>query len=194
MKFTKTDERHFVRDFSKARRGSNQYRTKRRTTLNGLLGAVTLITLLSIPAYTVTTAWAKDTFNPIAEAPTKLVSPLPLDGKLNVEPTAIPTPVKVAELSEQESSIAVIKKVWRKDWKVGVAIAKCESGLRANAFNNKNINGSTDTGLFQINSVHGISKEDLMNPYANAGFAYSIFKEQGVNPWYSSEKCWKEKV
>jgi len=95
----------------------------------------------------------------------------------------------LADQTTQEAMIAVIKKVWRRDWNTGVAIARCESGLRPDAFNGHNKNGTWDAGLFQVNTIHGISKEDLMNPYANAGYAYAIYKEQGIQPWYSSNSC-----
>lgn len=95
----------------------------------------------------------------------------------------------LADETTQEASIRVIKKVWRGDWKVGVLIAKCESGLRPNAFNGHNTNGTWDAGLFQVNTIHGIDKETLFNAYANAGYAYAIYNEQGVQPWYSSNRC-----
>ncbi len=106
-----------------------------------------------------------------------------------VEPREYKAP-PLAEQSVREQMIAVIKKVWRSDWETGVAIARCESGLRPDAFNGHNTNGTWDAGLFQVNQIHGISKNDLMNPYANAGYAYSIYKEQGTNPWTSSQACW----
>lgn len=95
----------------------------------------------------------------------------------------------LADETTQEASIKVIKKIWRRDWQIGVAIAKCEGGLRPNAFNGHNTNGTWDAGLFQVNQIHGIDKETLMNPYANAGYAYALYKEQGVQPWYSSNRC-----
>lgn len=95
----------------------------------------------------------------------------------------------LADETTQEASIKVIKKIWRRDWQIGVAIAKCEGGLRPNAFNGHNTNGTWDAGLFQINTIHGIDKETLFNPYANAGYAYALYKEQGVQPWYSSNRC-----
>lgn len=96
---------------------------------------------------------------------------------------------QLADETTQEAMRKVIRKVWRSDWEIGVKIAKCESGLRPNAFNGHNKNGTWDAGLFQVNQIHGISKEDLMNPYANAGYAYAIYNEQGVQPWYSSNGC-----
>lgn len=100
----------------------------------------------------------------------------------------------LADESTQEQSIRVIKKVWRRDWQTGVAISKCESGLRPNAFNGHNTNGTWDAGLFQVNTIHGIDKETLFNPYANAGYAYALYKEQNLAPWYSSRHCWETKV
>jgi len=95
----------------------------------------------------------------------------------------------VIEEPGQETPIQVIQKIWGSDWQVGVAIAKCESSLQADAFNPHNANGSWDAGLFQINSVHGISKEDLMIPKVNAKYAYSLYLKKGVQPWYSSNRC-----
>jgi hypothetical protein len=100
----------------------------------------------------------------------------------------------LADETTQEAMIGVIKKVWRKDWKIGVALARCESGLRPDAVNRYNRNGSVDVGLLQVNSVHGISEKDLLNPYANAGYAYAIYNEQGTGPWFSSRKCWEGNV
>ena len=122
-----------------------------------------------------------------AFAQTPLISPLPISSGVFQEP-------EQATGSVREQSIAVIKKVWRADFEIGVALASCESGLRPTAVNEHNTNGSTDSGLFQINSVHNIQREDLMNPYANAGYAYAIYKEQGTGPWYSSAHCWRERL
>lgn len=97
---------------------------------------------------------------------------------------------ELAPVSEQERNIAIIRKVWRRDAAIGIAIARCESGLRAEAFNGRNTNGTWDAGLFQVNTIHGIAKETLFEPYANAGFAYALYTEQGTTPWNSSKHCW----
>lgn len=101
---------------------------------------------------------------------------------------------EMADLPEREANIAIIKKIWTTDWQIGVAIASCESGLRAGAVNRHNSNGSIDVGLFQINSVHNYTEDEMLDPIANAGVAYAKYVKQGTNPWYSSESCWKERL
>lgn len=101
---------------------------------------------------------------------------------------------EMADVSEREANIAIIKKIWTNDWKIGVAIASCESGLRASAVNRHNSNGSIDVGLFQINSIHGYSETEMLDPIANAGVAYAKYVKQGTSPWYSSETCWEERL
>jgi hypothetical protein len=101
---------------------------------------------------------------------------------------------ELAPLTERDNNIRIIKKVWKKDWRVGVAIATCESGLRSTAYNGSNKNGTWDAGLFQINKIHGWEKDELFDPVANAGIAYSKFVDQGTQPWYSSKHCWINKL
>jgi hypothetical protein len=102
-------------------------------------------------------------------------------------PTTTPQP---AALSERDANIAIIRKVWGTDWQIGVAIADCESGLRADAVNRHNTDRSIDVGLFEVNSVHGWSEQQMLSPVANAGYAYAIYRQQGTTPWLSSEGCW----
>ncbi len=57
-----------------------------------------------------------------------------------------------------------------------IAIIMAESGGRPNAVNDKNSNGSTDRGLFQINSIHRalIDVPAVFDPLKNAQAALSI--------------------
>jgi hypothetical protein len=124
--------------------------------------------------------------------PATFVSPIPMDSYVVYadeykQPEESPAP-------EREAMIKVIKQIWRRDWKVGVAIASCESGLDHTQKNVHNTDHSIDYGLFEINSIHGMNPDDMMNAVANAGYAYSLYKEQGLNPWSSSSKCWKERL
>ncbi len=66
-------------------------------------------------------------------------------------------------------------------------VIKCESGGRPNAIN-KNRNGSTDTGLFQLNSIHHYAG-DLTDPETNIKYASQLYQGHGWQPWYSSKKC-----
>jgi cell wall-associated NlpC family hydrolase len=69
---------------------------------------------------------------------------------------------------------------------VAVAIALAESGGRADAFN-KNSNGTSDYGLWQINSVHKSSGFDTRlayDPDYNAKWAYRISSSgNNFGPW-----------
>ena len=62
--------------------------------------------------------------------------------------------------------------------------AQGESGGNASAVN-QNTDGSTDTGLWQINSVHGF-KGNLKDPLVNAEAAKSVLESQGLGAWYAS--------
>jgi len=67
-----------------------------------------------------------------------------------------------------------------------MAIAKAESGWRADAVNDKNRNGSIDRGLFQINSVHQGNSwypANPLDPYQSAVAAFNIYKQQGLKAW-----------
>ena len=66
-----------------------------------------------------------------------------------------------------------------------LAIMQAESGCNPTARNTANTDGSTDTGLLQINSIHGIDPETLLNPTANVRAAYRIYQSQGLKAWTS---------
>ena len=84
--------------------------------------------------------------------------------------------------------------VFGEDWIEAVTIFECESGLRANAVNDKNSNGTADVGIPQINTVHGIRAKWLKNPSIAIRVAKQLFDEQGGwSAWYSSYSCHKIK-
>ncbi len=77
-----------------------------------------------------------------------------------------------------------------------VCIAKYESGFNCDA-TNKNTDGSTDYGEFQINSYWWCSGDpkskyngcsascaSLFDCQTNANCAYTVWKQQGYNAWY----------
>lgn len=63
-----------------------------------------------------------------------------------------------------------------------VAVAYAESLADPEAVA-RNRNGSKDSGLWQINSVHGL--DDLKQPEVNAEAAYTVWRAQGWTAWYS---------
>lgn len=66
---------------------------------------------------------------------------------------------------------------------VAISIAEDVSGDPAAT--HVNSNGSIDTGLWQINSVHGIPVSQLKDPTANAKAAFKIWSDAGRSwsPW-----------
>lgn len=81
----------------------------------------------------------------------------------------------------------VASKYWSgHDAVVAVAICLAESGGETTA-THKNSNGTTDFGLWQINSVHGdlLAGKDWTDPNVNAGIASQIWAQAGnsFTPW-----------
>lgn len=81
----------------------------------------------------------------------------------------------------------MIRETFHEDPHTAVAIATCESGLHVGAYNGNNKNGSTDGGLWQINSVH--DKElarlglDKFNPVDATKYARILYERNGWNDW-----------
>jgi hypothetical protein len=76
-----------------------------------------------------------------------------------------------------------IERAFPEDYEVMLAIAKAESGLTPDAVNNRNRNGSIDTGLFQINSIHGYDSEWLKDVDNNIEAAKKVYEKQGLKAW-----------
>jgi len=72
------------------------------------------------------------------------------------------------------------------------SISYCESGFKIDAVNNKNKNGTSDGGLFQINSVHKLS--DVTDPQSNINKAVELYTKNGTRDWNSSKHCWSKVI
>lgn len=81
----------------------------------------------------------------------------------------------------------LIRSHFPEDAETAVAVAKCESGLNPTAYNPTNTNGSTDGGLFQINSVHDKTLNSLgldkFNPVDATKFARMLYDKNGFTDW-----------
>lgn len=88
-------------------------------------------------------------------------------------------------LTEKEQIINYVFDRFGKDAEDALAVFKCESGLRANAIGH-NTNGSTDYGVAQINSIHQVNGNYLLDYRTNIDIAYQIFSEQSWRPWTCS--------
>ncbi len=100
---------------------------------------------------------------------------------------------KVSNLPSQgvfQPSIKVIRQyISTKSWDNYIAykVMMAESCGRVKAYNPHNKNGSTDKGIFQINSVH--KKTNLYNWQHNIDVAFNIYKSR--NNWDSNGwKAW----
>jgi len=77
----------------------------------------------------------------------------------------------------------LIRRTFPEEPTKAVAIAYCESGLRPTAYNPNNRDGSTDGGLWQINSVHDKRLKELgldkWNPEDATRYARMLYDERG---------------
>ena len=105
-----------------------------------------------------------------------------------------PTPVIVEQYTEVVPRVVLIgteinwtperieqeiREVFYETPNTAVAIFKCESELKPDAFNDKNTNGTDDTGIAQINSVHDTTGYDLYDVQDNLEFARKLFDSKG---------------
>ena len=131
----------------------------------------------------------------LREMESKIISPLPaipvvykyIEKPVYVSPAPSVEPVK-AQVGIKAIITQVFADEGSKVIEQAVTIAFCESSLDPNKYH-WNTNGSVDTGLFQINSVHGYGFDYLKDPWNNAQVAHRLFKQNYWQPWYSSHRC-----
>ena len=73
-----------------------------------------------------------------------------------------------------------------------IAIARCESTLNPRAIH-RNRNGTTDLGLFQLNTGGtlqslGLTWDEAFDPDLNAAAAYRLYKRHGWGRWVCHHK------
>jgi len=68
------------------------------------------------------------------------------------------------------------------------AVISCESGWNSDAVNLANKNKTFDAGLWQINSIHGISNACKFDVNCSTDFAIELIKKQGLKPWTCAKK------
>jgi len=106
----------------------------------------------------------------------------------NIEVQAQEVEVDKCDLIENDIE-QYICEVFEDDYEDAMKILSCENkGLSPLAINDANSNGSTDVGIFQINSIHGFTVEEMQDYRANINFAHKLFKRDSWSAWACSHK------
>lgn len=112
--------------------------------------------------------------------------------KMEVEAQEYKTPVVVVEerdknYSEKQQILAYIVEVFGDDSADAITIInKCENHEFNPKATNWNRNGTWDTGIFQINQVHGYTMEEMQDWKQNIIAAKKIFDASGWSAWSCS--------
>ena len=123
----------------------------------------------------------------------ELISPLPAHAQ-----TSMPTPyaklieVEVPKVPCDGEKCDIISYIMEKFGEEGInaitMVRKCENSKFDPKATNWNSNGTWDTGIFQINQVHGRTLEDMQNWKQNVDQAYKIFQSRGWTAWSCSHE------
>ena len=101
--------------------------------------------------------------------------------EVRVQPSPKNASSQVAGRCEEFREI-VEKYPWNS--KIMLAIMRAESGCNPRSDNTGlNRDGSNDKGLFQINSIHGFSDAERLDPIRNIEIAFKIWQSQGYRAW-----------
>jgi len=113
---------------------------------------------------------------------------------VEIEQKPEPKEIQIEVSYTKEGIIEKIRQAFL-DAPIMLEVARCESQYKITAHNTKlNKDGTTDGGIFQLNSVHdqelaalGLNKFD---PEDNIKFARILYDRSGLRPWNSSKGCW----
>ncbi len=101
------------------------------------------------------------------------------------EPEVVLVEVKIDWTKERIKQ--EIKETFPEDPETALKIARCESNFNPDAVNRNNPNGTIDSGIFQINSVHNSRLEkldiDVFDPEDNIRFARMLYDNRGWLDW-----------
>lgn len=79
-------------------------------------------------------------------------------------------------------------------------VARCESTFRQLSLNGDVLRGNVnanDVGVMQINEKYHSKQavelgHDIYSLNGNLTYARYLYEKEGLKPWYSSSKCWKQ--
>lgn len=112
-------------------------------------------------------------------AANEFASPLPSAKLVEIE---IPKYIEKEVYVLPQNVVDFIEMLWGDEAGDAIKVFTCESRLNPSV-EHWNNNGSVDTGVAQINSVHGINQKWLRDYRINLLVAYKLWQEQGWRPW-----------
>lgn len=113
-----------------------------------------------------------------------------------------PFKTKIATSTPPDVSVRGVVSEYFADIPELVNVARCESHFRQFDKNGRVLRGAvnrSDLGVMQINEYyHGEQAKklglDLYSMEGNMAYARSLYEREGLTPWNSSSKCWRDKV
>jgi hypothetical protein len=109
-----------------------------------------------------------------------------IESKAYAKPIVMVEP-KYPEMTEKQQIMSYIVEVFGDDADDAITIInKCENSEFNPKATNHNSNGTWDTGIFQINQVHGYSLEEMQDWHKNIDVAKKIFDNRGWKAWSCS--------
>jgi hypothetical protein len=110
-----------------------------------------------------------------------------------------PEPVKEVKIEKRLTTEEYVRKYFS-DKPILAEVARCESRFRQVDKKGETLTGAVnefDKGVMQINEYyHGDRAEalglDIHTLEGNAKYARFLFEKEGLRPWNSSSKCWKQ--
>ena len=109
-----------------------------------------------------------------------------------IEEQTEPQGVRIEVVYSKEGIEKLIRETFPEAPNTAVAIAKCESSLEPTAHNTSNRDGTSDGGIFQLNSVHDTALEarglNKWNTEDNIKFARMLYESSGFIPWVCYNK------
>lgn len=129
--------------------------------------------------------------------PTSLAGEIPL----GVPVLGVNSPVEERKVEKGILTLLEEKTSTQSEFLTLKAVAHCESGIRQ--FDDDSVLrgriNPLDIGVFQINEPYWLESAeklgyDIHTIEGNIDMALWLYKNQGLNPWYLSKPCWKNKI
>lgn len=113
------------------------------------------------------------------------------------EPVEVERKVVLIEVETPEKRVQRLIREAFPEAPIMVEVARCESQFKATAHNTTlNTDGTTDGGVFQLNTVHDKELEtlglDKWKVEDNIAFARILYDRGGLQPWKGSKHCWNK--